>query len=111
MTRCLPPAVRESPEQVALLLSTAGKPGADRAGARAPDFGGLRRLGRAVLEQAREFGAQQLGRAGEGGVQRAERLEHKDDVGDLEQACAGAGVRTDEVSSTTPHHKSSAARY
>ena len=51
-----------------------------------PDLGGLGRLGVPILQEPSKLRPQQLGSAGECGVQRAEGLKYKDDVGDGEQA-------------------------
>ena len=51
-----------------------------------PNLGGLGRLGMPILQESSELRPQQLGGASECGVQGAEGLEHKDDVGDGKQA-------------------------
>ena len=57
-----------------------GGEGKDKEGL--PDLGGLGRLGMPILQESSELRPQQLGGASECGVQGAEGLEHKDDVGD-----------------------------
>lgn len=58
-----------------------------------PYLGGLWGLGGAIFQEPSKLWPQELGSAGEGGVQRAQRLKNEDDIRDLEQACQPASMQ------------------